>query len=322
MKRINLSVGLVIFTSLGLLSLAGCPKPESQSPRNAGFTGELPVVVCTTGMLGDAVRQIGGEHVEVHALMGPGVDPHLYKARPSDMEQLARADLIVYHGLHLEAKLADVLEQMGKTRNVLAAAELAIPAADLLTPNGGGGMHDPHVWFDVSLWKPVCARIGEELGALDPARSAEYARRTSDYLATLDTLDQYVSQQAATVPEDKRVLVTAHDAFGYFGRKYGFTVVGLQGISTEAEAGTGDVQRLTDFIVERKLPAIFVESSVPVRNIEALLAAAEARGHTVRNGGELFSDALGADGTPAGTYDGMVRHNIDTIVAALGGASE
>lgn len=308
-----------LLLALTALALAGCPRTTAPPRTTATTETEKLQIVCTTGMLADAARIIGGDRVRVRGLMGPGVDPHLYKARPSDMELLAQADLIVYHGLHLEAKLAEVLDRLGESRPVLAAAQSAIPSAMLLSAEGSGSAPDPHVWFDVELWIPVCERIGKELATLDKAHAAEYAQRSADYREELEALHSYVNEQALKVPAAQRVLVTAHDAFNYFGRRYGYEVLGLQGISTEAEAGTGDVQRLTDFIVERRLPAIFVESSVPVRNIEALIAAAGARGHAVRVGGSLFSDALGDDGTPEGSYLGMVRHNIDTIVAALGG---
>jgi manganese/zinc/iron transport system substrate-binding protein len=236
------------------------------------------------------------------------------------MQLLVEADLIIYHGLHLEAKLADVLEKVGQTRRAVAAAEV-LNENDLISPPNSGGAHDPHVWFDVLLWKQVCSKITEALGEAAPAHKPEFEQRLAAYATQLDELHAYVQQRAAEVPERQRVLVTAHDAFNYFGKQYGFDVVGLQGISTEAEAGTGDVQELSRFIAERKLAAIFVESSVPVRNIEALVAATKSHGHTVKIGGSLYSDAMGDKGTAEGTYLGMVRHNIDTIVNALASAS-
>jgi manganese/zinc/iron transport system substrate-binding protein len=307
---------------IALCLLCACPagqhsSSEKSSPVSASASDSQLLVVCTTSLLTDATKSIGGTKIRVSGLMGPGVDPHLYQARPSDMDLLAAADLIIYHGLHLEAKLADVLAAMGKSRPVLAAAEAALPAELLITAGGESGSPDPHVWFDVELWMRVCERIGRELALLDPENAQSYKESTAAYLLQLEDVHEYVSREAERVPDHLRYLITAHDAFGYFGHKYSFTVMGLQGISTEAEAGTGDVRQLTDFIVSHKLPAIFVESSVPVRSIEALVAAAAARGHKLVIGGELYSDALGAADGPAGNYPGMVRHNIDTIVRAL-----
>ncbi len=294
----------------GLLLAASCLQQR-------GFVddGRLKVV-CTTNIVGDTVSTIGGGEVQVITMMGPGIDPHMYKARESDVLALADADLVFYSGLHLEAKLGDVFERMGGgVRAVAVTAE--IPESRLLASPDYADMHDPHVWFDVRLWRTAAQKIAATLAEADADNSALYLRRGEEYVAELARLDEFVRQQVSRIPEEQRVLVTAHDAFGYFGEAYGFEVVGLQGISTASEAGTGDVRRLAELITSRRIPAIFVESSVPVRNIQAVQEAARSRDWQVAIGGELFSDALGSAGTPEGTYIGMVRHNVATIVAAL-----
>ena len=275
-------------------------------------------VVATTGQLGDAVAHVGGEHVNVDVLMGPGVDPHLFVASEGDVNLLQQADVIFYNGLFLEAQMADVLRQIGERKPSVAAAEGIDPA--LLLPWANySDEYDPHVWFDVTLWQRAVETVRDTLVEVDAANADDYRANADAYLRELDELHAYVQQRAAELPEDRRVLVTAHDAFHYFGRAYGFEVRGLQGISTAAEAGTADVRALADFIAERQIPAVFIETSVPVRNIEALQAAVADRGGTVEIGGQLYSDALGAADSDGATYVGMVRHNIDTIVDALQG---
>jgi manganese/zinc/iron transport system substrate-binding protein len=278
-------------------------------------------VVATIGMIGDAAERIGGDRVRVTSLMGPGVDPHLYKARAGDVRRLSRADLVLYNGLHLEAAMGEVLEELGQRQRTVAVST-GVDRSQLTAPPEFGGSYDPHIWFDVSLWMGAVRRIGQALEEADPQHAAEYASRTADYLAELAGLDAWVRRRTATVPPERRVLITAHDAFGYFGRAYGFEVLGLQGISTTSEAGTSDVQRLASLIVARRIPAVFVETSIPRRTIEAVQAAVAARGFRVEIGGELYSDAMGDAGTPEGNYIGMVRHNVETIVTGLGGASE
>lgn len=277
--------------------------------------GRLPVVA-TTGMVADVARQVGGEYVRVEGLMGPGVDPHLYKASEGDVRRLWRARLILFNGLHLEARMADVLARMDERTPTVAVAE-AIDRTRLLSPAGYEDSYDPHVWFDVRLWSGVVVPVCDALARVDPERAEVYAANAERYLAELEALDRYVRARVQEVPPERRVLITAHDAFHYFGEAYGFEVRGLQGISTASEAGTADVQALARLIAERRIPAVFVESSVPRRTIEAVRAAVRARGFEVTVGGELYSDALGAPDGPAGTYVGMVRHNIDTIVDAL-----
>jgi manganese/zinc/iron transport system substrate-binding protein len=299
------------------LLAVGCgPIPDSALPDLS--ERETIRVVTTVGMIADAVEHVGGDRVEVEGLMGPGIDPHLYKASEGDVRRLERADVIFYGGLHLEAKMADVLERIGERRLTRAVTD-GIPRSRLLSV--GAGQHDPHVWFDVELWKGAVREIRDTLSAADPAHADGYRARAAAYLTELDALDAEVRRKSATVPPRARVIVTAHDAFGYFGRAYGFEVVGLQGISTASEAGAKDVQRLADLIAARRIPAIFVESSVSPRTIEAVEEAVRARGFDVEIGGSLFSDAMGSAGTPEGTYVGMVRHNADTITSALGRAT-
>ena len=285
---------------------------------NTNTSGKLNVVT-TTGMIGDIVKNVGGDYVEVISLMGPGVDPHLYKASEGDVTRLQSANLIFYNGLHLEAQMGEVIEKMNefgvKTVAVTDMIDRSLLNASPTYPD----QFDPHVWFDVSLWMKAVEQVKETLTEVDPANTSEYEANAESYLAQLSELHQYVLTQAETIPVEKRVLITAHDAFNYFGEAYGFEVRGLQGISTEAQAGTADVQELVSFIVERQIPAIFVESSVPQRNIEAVQAAVQDQGFNVVIGGSLFSDAMGTAGTPEGTYIGMVTHNIDTIVSALSG---
>jgi manganese/zinc/iron transport system substrate-binding protein len=293
------------------LALVGC---GAASEGGAG-DGELDVIA-TTGMVADAATNVGGEHVRVTGLMGPGVDPHLYKASEGDVRRLEQANLVLYNGLHLEAKMADVLERIGENgdRPTRAVAE-AVPEERLRRVSAA--QFDPHVWFDVGLWAIVVGDVRDALQEADPDRAEEYAANAEAYLAELAALGDEVTAATARVPEGQRVLITAHDAFEYFGAAYGFEVRGLQGISTVTEAGARDVKELADFIVARKIPAIFVESSVSPRTIEAVQAAVRSRGFDVQIGGSLFSDAMGEPGTPEGTYLGMVRHNVDTIVAGL-----
>lgn len=294
--------------------LLGCAQPVAQS---ASDLSERPIrVVATTGMVGDLVRNVGGERVRVIALMGPGVDPHLYKASERDVTRLAEADVVFYNGLHLEGKMVEVFERMqGRVKTV--AVTDPIDRALLLAPPEFEGAYDPHIWFDVTLWMKTVDQVRDTLIEMDPDHADLYRANAQRYLAELEVLHAYVRAQAEKVPPDQRVLVTAHDAFNYFGRAYGFEVRGLQGISTATEAGTADVQALARFIAERRIPAIFVESSVPQRNIEAVQAAVRARGFDVKIGGELHSDSLGDPDSPEGTYTGMVRANIDTVVGAL-----
>jgi len=315
MKSIIISLTLVGTFCFFACSACSRDSDRKTAPGDAASRKTIGVVT-TIGMISDVAANIGGDRVTVTGLMGPGVDPHLYKASEGDVARMASADIIFYNGLHLEGKITEVLERM-EQRVKTAAVTDDIERSVLLAPPEFKGAYDPHVWFDVSLWSRAAERIRDVLIEFDPAGTAVYEENARKYLTALSDLNQYVKERAATLPENRRVIVTAHDAFNYFGRAYGFEVRGLQGISTASEAGTGDVKTLAEFIVQREIPAIFVETSVPPRYIEALQAAVEARGFDVEIGGKLYSDAMGSPDTEEGTYIGMVRSNIDIIVSAL-----
>lgn len=304
---------IILLASLSLV-LSACGSPSAQ----ATDLSKRPINVTTTvGMIADLVKNIGGERVNVVGLMGPGVDPHLYKPSASDIEKLENADIIFYGGLELEGRMTDVFVKIARAGKPTFPVSENIDQNKLRQPEEFEGKYDPHIWFDVTLWQDAVRTVNTELARLDPNSKELYQRNTDAYLAQLDELHSYIQEQVAQVPAESRVLITAHDAFGYFGAQYGFEVRGLQGTSTATEAGAGDVQALVSFIVEHKIKAIFVESSVPAATIEAVQAGAKAANWDVQIGGELFADAMGTDGTPEGTYIGMVRHNVDTIVSAL-----
>lgn len=278
--------------------------------------GQLQVVT-TVGMITDLVRNIGQAHVQVSGLMGPGVDPHYYRPSARDILRLDNADLILYGGLHLEGRMVEVFEKVAENGKRTVAVSDHIDPARLRKPIEFEGQYDPHIWFDVTLWMEAAKRVQSALCEVDPENCGSYEQNTQAYLKQLAELHTYVKTHINEIPESARVLITAHDAFGYFGDQYGLLVRGLQGTSTASETGAATVRELSQFIAERKIKAIFVESSVPAKTIEAVQEAVRARGWNVRIGGSLFSDAMGNDGTLEGTYIGMVRHNVDTIVAAL-----
>lgn len=252
--------------------------------------------------------------------MGPGVDPHLYRASEGDVTRMSEADIVFYNGLHLEGRMVEIFERMAAQGARTTAVASSIDSTKLMSPAAFEGAHDPHVWMDVAMWSETVASVVEALSELDPQHAEEYEARAEAYRQRLASLDQYVREQVQRIPEPQRVLVTAHDAFNYFGRAYGVEVRGLQGISTVAEAGTADVQELARFVADRRIPALFVETSVSPRSIEAVRAAVQARGFNVSVGGNLYSDALGGEGSGADTYEGMIRHNVDALVTALTGA--
>lgn len=274
------------------------------------------MVVSTIGQLNDIVINIGADDVQAIGLMGAGVDPHLYKASESDVGKLSKADVIFFNGLFLEAKMEHIFEKLQHKKMVVAVGD-AIPKDKLLESEVFKNHFDPHIWFDVTLWKIAAEQVRDTLMKADPYNSAKYQARAEKFLAELDQLDIDIQNKAGELPVEQRILVTAHDAFRYFGRRYGFEVVGLQGVSTESQAGAADVIRLAKFIADKKIRSIFVESSVPVRNIQAVVEAVKSNGWDVKIGGELFSDAMGSQGTFEGTYKGMVTHNINTIVDSL-----
>lgn len=299
---------IVTLSLIGLL-FTGCGGGTGTSED-----GKLKVVTTTT-IIADVLRELAGDLVNVEALMGPGVDPHLYKASAGDVNRMTNADMVVYNGLQLEGRMGEVFENIeGK---IIFAANENLSKSELLDVETNPGYFDPHVWFDVPIWKGATTRMARGLKELDPENAAEYDKNLERYLAELDALDQYVKDRIEEVDPEKRILVTSHDAFQYFGKRYGFQVRGLQGISTDAEAGTSDVRHLADFIAEKKIKAIFVESSIPSKNMEALQEAVQAKGFKVEIGGELYSDSTGGPGTDAESYIGTMKANIDTIVDAL-----
>lgn len=303
-----------------VLAACGGVAPEA---RDRPATRDDPLlVVATTAHLADTVQQVGGDLVTVEALMGSGIDPHTYVPTESDLRTLSNADVIFYHGLFLEAQLADILEQIGTSgaATVVATSEQLDPDTLIVFEPDAGEPYDPHVWNDVGLWQQVVTNIGATLGEVDSTNAPQYAAQATAYAAQLAQLDENLRAAIETVPPANRTLVTAHDAFNYLGRAYGLEVYAIQGISTAAEAGASDIAELVDLVVAQQVPAIFVESTISPRTIEAVQTAAADRGHSVQIGGELYSDAPGAPGSGADTYIGMMQHNINTIVAALGGA--
>ena len=274
-------------------------------------------VVATTTMIKDLVHHLGGDQIEAQGLMGAGVDPHLYKASEGDVSKLLEADIIFYNGLHLEGKLVDVFEKMESQNIRTIAVGESLEKSELIGSDYFASNYDPHIWFSVENWKTITLFVTSKLIEADAKNEAYYKSNSNKYISELNQLQEELLKKIETLPANKRILVTAHDAFSYFGEAYGFQVVGLQGLSTATEAGVQDVQKLANFIIENKVKAIFVESSVPKRTIEALQAAVTSKGHDVNVGGTLFSDALGNPGTPEGEYTGMFKYNVNTIVNAL-----
>jgi manganese/zinc/iron transport system substrate-binding protein len=302
----------------GLL-LAGCLAAFAAAGDATAQTRSKPLtIVATTGMIADAVKQVGGDRVTVTALMGPSVDPHLYRQTSSDIAAMAKADAVFWHGLYLEAQLEDFFKNLAKRKPVIALAE-ALPKDKLLGHDNYKDRFDPHVWMDPRLWKGVVIAARDALTKLDPVGKSAFAANATRHLSEIDALANYADKAFASVPQSSRVLITAHDAFKYFGRAYSYEVMGIQGISTEGEAGLKQIENLVSILVERKIGAIFVESSVSDRNVKALIEGAAAKGHKVVIGGQLFSDAMGAPGTYEGTFIGMIDHNVTVITRALGG---
>jgi manganese/zinc/iron transport system substrate-binding protein len=298
-----------IIIILVITAFFGC-KDNTQS------NGKLNVVT-TTSMITDMVKNIGGDYINVQGLMGSGVDPHLYKASEGDVTKLVEANVIFYNGLHLEGKLVEVFEKMGSATKTPIALGEELDKNTLIGSDYFASNYDPHVWFNIEYFKQFAQKVTQVLSEKSPENADAFKANETQYLAQLDALQTKIKATIKTLPKEKRILVTAHDAFNYFGKAYDFEVVGLQGLSTATEAGVQDVQKLSAFIIENKIKAIFVESSVPKRTIEALQAAVKSKGHDVEIGGTLYSDALGTTGTIEGTYLGMFEYNVNTIVDAL-----
>lgn len=299
----------LVVLSILTLGLISCGKNQNQNSR--------PNVVATTTMISDLAMEIGGDSINVQGLMGSGVDPHLYKASEGDVTKLFNADLILYNGLHLEGKMAEIFEKMSAQNIKTVALAESLDTSGLIESEYFASNFDPHIWFDITYWKQIAEVLKNELISLDPENKNYYTSNYNRYLTDLTQLEVHIQSLINTLPQEKRILVTAHDAFNYFGKAYGFQVVGLQGLSTATEAGVQDVQRIADFIIENKVKAIFVESSVPKRTIEALQQAVLSKDFEVTIGGTLYSDALGSAGTPEGKYIGMFLANVNTIVNAL-----
>lgn len=311
------SIFTLLFCCLvSVIILSGCQKQE---PVGGGSTpnGKY-AAVATTGMVADIVRNVAGDKAEVSGIIGEGVDPHLYKPTRADVSRLMSGDIVFYSGLLLEGKMSEVLENLAKEKPVHAVTS-SIDESFLLEPPEFAGHPDPHLWMDVQGWIKAVGVVTESLVQYDPPNKDFYETNAKNYIDQLQLLDEYAKQKFATIPEASRVMVTAHDAFNYLGRAYNIEVLGIQGISTESEAGLGDLNKLVDTIVNRKIGAVFVETSVADKNVKALIEGAKARGFEVKIGGELFSDAMGPPGTYEGTYIGMIDHNVTTIVRALGG---
>lgn len=323
MKRVrrflNARTALVAFALLGLsIGLTGCPKAASTntSPNRRQDAKQPISIVCTTGMVADVVKNVGGDQVKVQLMMKEGVDPHTYQPSRGDVSALNDAHMIYFSGLHLEANLLDTFKSLGRSKPVFEVTQ-AISRwhhDELLSVDES---HDPHIWMDVSLWAHTVKYVADRLADYDPENAEKYAANARQYLKQLDELHRFCKSELGTIPAGQRVLVTAHDAFSYFAKAYGMTVKAVQGISTESEASTAKIDDLATYLKENNIKAVFVESSVNKRNMEQLIASAKSKGHTVTEGGVLYSDAMGKEGTEAGTYEGMIRHNVKTIVKAL-----
>lgn len=319
MKQIkHVHGGFLALTAFLLIFIGACANNSQESPNVSEGEGKLNVVVTTTHLT-DLAQDIGGEYVEVTGLMGPGVDPHGYEPTPSDIDAIHQADLVGYNGFHLEAMFIDIFEKMQQSNSPIFTLEDAVSEEDVLDYKYEGKdlEKDPHIWFDINLWKASAQLLADEFSKLNPAHETDYQANYKNYEAQLDELNDYIEDKLTELPEEKRILITAHDAFSYFGENYGFQVEGIQGINSQTEAGTGDISLTADLVIENEIQACFIESSVSDRNVQALIEAVEAQGSTIEIGGELYSDALGTDEENAGNYFDAYRTNVDTIVDAL-----
>ena len=304
----------------GILASVAASTSCEKKPTKPPESSDQLAVVTTTGMVADLVRSIGGEHVQVRNLIGEGIDPHLYKPTRDDIAELLNADIVFYNGLLLEGKMAQVLEKTAATKPVIAIAE-QIPAELLIYPEDSGDHPDPHVWLDPELWAQCSNPVVEALTQAQPKNAEHFLDNQTTFVAKAASLADYGRQSIGSIPPNVRLLITSHDAFNYFGRAFDIEVLGVQGITTESEAGLAEIEQLVAILVERKIPAVFVESSVPARSVEALVEGANAQGVEVVIGGELFTDAMGPSGTFQGTWPGMIDHDVTTVTRALGGSA-
>jgi manganese/zinc/iron transport system substrate-binding protein len=305
----------LVGTIAGLIGflVAGFACTSQAAPKSYPYQ-----ITTSVGMVNDIVRNVAGDKATVKPIMGAGVDPHLYKPTRDDVAAMMRSDVVFYSGLMLEGKMSDTLIRVGRTKPVYAVTEL-IDEKNLLEPKEMEGHYDPHVWMDAVAWGKCADAVAKSLAEYDPKNADFYRANAAAYVAQCEKLAEYGKKSIASIPESQRILITSHDAFNYFGRAYGLTVVGVQGLSTESEAGLQRINELVDYIVKNKVKAVFVESSVSPKNIQALLEGAKSRGHEVKIGGELYSDAMGPEGTYEGTYIGMIDHNITLVTRGLGG---
>lgn len=301
-----------LFFIVCLIALTiGCNPNNSQTPDDG-----KPTIVATTSIVADIATNLCSDFADVKSLMGPGVDPHLYKASHGDIELLSSADVILYNGLHLEGKMSEILEKLKSSKTVIAVSDGVDPSL-IRTINEDANVHDPHIWFDISIWSKGVSYVAETLQKKYPAHKDVIQQRTNTYLHQMDSVHQACLKTVAELPVEKRILITSHDAFEYFGRSYQFKVRGLQGISTLSESGLKDVTDMVNFIIDNKIKAVFVENSVPQKALRSVIDGCKSKGHNVVVGGELFSDALGAERTPEGTYLGMIYYNVETVTNAL-----
>lgn len=319
MSKFKSFIQLLVFGIGSVVFLSACMEEESDGATSDNATDEPIQIVTTIAQIGEPIQMIGGERVEVQSLMGPGVDPHLYEATQGDITTLQNAEIVLYNGLHLEGNMEDIFTKLQETKTTLALGE-TIDDNRLLKDEEGAV--DPHIWFDLDLWKEALNNATESLKEYSPEDADYFEQNKQDYFAKIDELKAEATKKLSSVPDAQRVLVTAHDAFGYFGRMYDIEVVGLQGLSTEDEVGLSDIQSTVDLLIEKQVPSVFVESSINQNSIQAVIEGAAKDGLEVELGGELFSDAMGEAGTEEGTYLGMYRHNVETVYEGLTGESK
>ena len=317
-KFVALQVVAMLF--LGCVDPSSSESPNSSSGSfSASYRGDFPIgAVATVGMVAELVRNVGGEHVKVTQMMGSGIDPHLYKSTRDDVQMLLDCDILFYSGLMLEGKISDVLDKVARGKPVVAVTE-AMDVSSLLEPDDFKGHFDPHVWMDVGAWSLAVDAVASALVKFDPKHAEQYLQNAKSYQEQLAELHEYGKRSIKTIPRDQRILITSHDAFNYFGRAYGLDVQGIQGLSTESEAGLQRINELVSLIVSKGVRSVFVESSVPRKNIEAIVEGVRSRGKEITIGGELYSDAMGKQGKYEGTYVGMLDHNITLVTRSLGG---